>query len=218
MSHNNYLIRESVAGLAASKPESEHMTTPKTDRVEESTDETNGDWPNIGRRPLMKAFGAAVALSAGSGAATATNDDDRAGQPEGFETEVVAPHATFPDDVATAFGVAYEDGAEDSAFLRDASTVVIVRASLAPGGTSGWHGDKGPVIGSVVEGEIDVTFEDQGECVTRTYAAGEALVATGEHADVVENASDSERAVAYLVFLGVPDGEPPSSPVEPPDC
>ena len=220
MSLDSYLTFGPVASLAVGKPEGDDMTTPKKKHAEESTDRTSGDWLGVGRRPLLKAFGAGAALSAGSGVATARNDDDddRAGQPEGFEVEVVAPHATFPDEVAAAFGVAYEDGAEDSAFVHDASTVVMVRASLEPGGTSGWHADQGPVIGSVVEGEIDVTFEDEDECVTRTYAAGEALVATGEHADVVENASDSEQAVAYLIFLGVPEGEPPSSPVEPPDC
>lgn len=194
------------------------MTPPTTERGEESTDRTSGDWPGIGRRPLLKALGAGAALSAGGSVATASDGDVRADQAEGFEAEVVAPHATFPDGVAAAFGVAYRDGAEDAAVVRDASTVVIVRASLAPGGTSGWHADRGPVIGSVIEGEIDVTFEAEGGCVTRTYAAGEALVATGEHADVVENASDSERAVAYLIFLGVPEGESPSSPVEPPNC
>lgn len=198
------------------------MTPPIEERTEESTGATSGDWPGIGRRPLLKALSAGAALSLSSGAATADTgeNEDRVSQPEGFETEVVAPHATFPDDVAAAFGVAYEDGAEDAAFRHDSSTVVIVRARLEPGGTSGWHGDKGPVIGSVVEGEIDVTFEDKdaGECITRTYAAGEALVATGEHDDVVENASDTEPAVAYLIFLGVPAGEPPSNPVEPPNC
>ncbi len=194
--------------------------TPSTEkRVEEPADRTSDDRSGVGRRPLLKALGAGAALSAGSGAATAQDDDDdgdQVDQPEGFEAEVVAPHATFPDDVAAAFGVAHEDGAEESAFVHDASTLVIVRVTLEPGGTSGWHADQGPVLGSVVEGEIDVTFED--ECVPHTYAAGEALVATGRHADVVDNASDTERAVAYLVFLDVPDGEPPSTPVEPPDC
>lgn len=190
--------------------------------AEESTDQKGDTWPGVGRRPLLKALSAGAALSAVSGVATAHDDEDddddgdQANQAEGFDTEVVAPHATFPDDVGAAFGVAYENGTEHSAFVRDASTVVIVRATLEPGGTSGWHLDKGPVIGSVVEGEISVTFED--ECVSRTYAAGEALVATGEHTDVVENPSDSEQAMAYLIFLSIPDGEPPSNPVEPPDC
>lgn len=180
----------------------------------------------VSRRSLLKAGAAGAGALAMSGAATASGDETSRDEndvqdtkgPEGFETEVVAPHASFPDNVAAAFGVTYEDEAEDSAFLQDASTVVIVKATLEPGGSSGWHGDKGPVIGSVVDGEIDVTFEAEDGCVTHTYAAGEALVATGEHADVVENASDTEPAMAYLIFLGVPAGEPPSNPVDPPDC
>ena len=179
----------------------------------------------VSRRTLLKAGTVGAGALTMSGVATADDDertqddDDQNTQgPEGFETAVVAPHATFTDDVAAAFGVTYEEGTDDSAFLHDASTAVIVKASLEPGGTSGWHGDKGPVIGSVVEGEIDVTFDTEDGCVTRTYAAGEALVATGEHPDVVENASDTEPAAAYLVFLGVPAGEPPSRPVEAPNC
>ncbi|MFC4551197.1 MULTISPECIES: cupin domain-containing protein [Halorussus] len=195
----------------------------------EQADRTTDDRLGIGRRPLLKALGAGAALSVGSNTAIAddTEDDgervDRAkrfetevNQAEGFETEVVAPHATFPDDVAAAYGVAYRDGAAELAFVPDASTVVLVRARLEPGGTSGWHVDRGPAIAVVVEGEIDVTFGDR--CVTRTYTAGEAVVATGKHADIVENASDTQPAMAYIIFLGVPAGEPPSNPVEPPDC
>lgn len=183
---------------------------------------------------MLKALSAGAALSVGSGVVSATDDehtdnrgkddgneddrddDDQVDQPEGFKTEVVAPHTTFPDEVGAALGVDYEDGLEDSAFLHDASTVLIVRGTIEPGGTSGWHVDRGPVIGVIVEGEVTVTFEN--DCVPRTYAAGEAFVATGRHADLIENESDTERVVAYVIFLGVPDGEPPSRPVEPPDC
>lgn len=194
------------------------MTPPMEERTEEPADRTSGDWPGVGRRPLLKALSAGAALSTVGGVATADDDqdDDAERQSEGFETEVVASHATFPDDVAVAYGVTYEDGAEESVFLHDASTVVIVRARFEPGGTSGWHSDRGPALVTVVEGEVDVTFEEG--CVTRTYAAGEAVTVTGKHADLLENASDTEPATIYVIFLGVPDGEPPSSPVEPPDC
>lgn len=198
------------------------MTT--LDKSEKYPDRTSGDWSGIGRRPLLKALSAGAALSVASGVATADDDEDddsekdegQVDQPEGAEVEVVAPHATFSDDVAAAIGVAYEDGPEDSAFLHDASTVIIARATLEPGGTSGWHTDKGPAIAVIVEGEVDVTLED--DCVSRTYGAGEAFVATGRRADLIENASDTEQAVAYVVFLGVPDGEQPTDHVEPPDC
>lgn len=199
--------------------------------VEESADRTSDDWPGIGRRPLLKALSAGTVLSVGSGIATADDTTDtkdqidqaesfktEANQAEGFKAEVVAPHATFPDNVAAAYGVAYQDGAMESALVPDASTVIVVRARLEPGGTSGWHIEQGPAIVSVVEGEADVTFNEEDGCVTRTYAAGEAFVATGRHADLVENASDTEPAMAYIIVLGVPAGEPPSTPVKPPDC
>lgn len=195
------------------------MTTSKEEESEEKADRTNDDWPGVGRRPMLKALSAGAALTVGSGVATAGdgqdgNDDDD--QQEGFEAEVVAPHATFAGDVAAAIGVSYEDGARESVFLRDASTLVVVRVSREPGGASGWHTDNGPVLANVVEGEVDVTYGD--ECITRTYSAGEAAVITGKSADKVANASDTEPAMAYVIFLGVPDGEPPSSPAEPPDC
>lgn len=197
------------------------MTILRTDRAKESADRTSDGWSDVGRRPLLKALGAGAALSAGSGVAMASDeetDDDHGNQLEGFEAELIAPHATFSDEVAAAFGVRYEDGAEDSAFLHDASSVIIVRARLEPGGTSGWHIEQGPALVIVVEGEADITFDEEDECVTRTYGAGEAFVATGRHADLVENASETEPAMAYLIVLGVPDGEPPLTPVEPPDC
>lgn len=205
--------------MAAAPPEVKYyMTTSMQGGAEQSADRTSGDWLGVGRRPLLKALGAGAALSAVSGVTTADDDgdDDDDEQPEGFEVEVLAPHATFSDDVGAALGVVSEDGDEDSIFLHDASTVVIARVSLEPGGSSGWHRDQGPVIASVVEGEVAVTHADG--CVTRTYAAGEAAVVTGKSADEVANASDTEPAMAYVIFLGVPDGEPPSVPVEPPDC
>lgn len=200
------------------------MTKSIEERAEEILDHTSGDWPGMGRRPLLKALSAGAALSAGSGVAMAGDDDDDDGedddndQAEGFTVEVVAPHATFTDDVAAAFGIDYDDGPEDSAFLHDASTVVIAKVTIEPGGSSGWHIDHGPAIAVLVEGEVDVTFEDDNGCFTQTYEAGEAVMATGDRADLIENASDSEQAMGYVVFLGVSDGEPPSSSVEEPDC
>jgi quercetin dioxygenase-like cupin family protein len=204
------------------------MAKPKQEQTEQPADFTSRDWPGVGRRPLLKALGAGAALSVGSGIASADDekhdgdedqtDDEDAGEPKGFETEVVAPHATFADDVAAAVGVTYEDNVEGSAFLHYASTVVIVRASLEPGGSSDWHIDKGQAIAVVLDGTITVTFKVEDGCVSNTYAAGEAVLATGKHADVVENASDTEPAMAYIIFLGVPEGELPSESVEPADC
>lgn len=211
--------------LESCKTGGRNMTTPTEGKTEESTDRTSGERTGFGRRPMLKALGAGAALSVGSGAATAHGggddedddvDQDQVDQPEGFSAEVIVPHATFSDKVAAAFAVDFEEGGDEFGFVLDASTILAAKVTWEPEGTSGWHTHPGPVIVSVVEGEIEVVFAQ--ECVTHTYAAGEAFVDTGGHAEIATNTSDTEQAVAYALFLGVPDGESPTTWVEPQDC
>ncbi|QIO21262.1 cupin domain-containing protein [Haloarcula sp. JP-L23] len=168
----------------------------------------------------------ALALSSASGVAAAQADDGQTDdgqtgdgqvdQPEGLSVEVLAPHATFTDDVGMALGVTFEQGGDEAAFVRDASTIVLARVTLEPGGTTGWHTHPGPVVVNLAEGEIEVVFSHT--CTTHTYAAGEAFVDPGGHEEVARNPSDTQRAVAYALFLAVPDGESPTTHVEPQDC
>lgn len=204
-------------------------TDERADR-EERTESLDRRLPKFLRRTILKAGTVAVGASALTGSATAhesvSEDDDRDGdggdengavdQPEGFSTEVVAEHADFPDQVAAAFSVTFEDDGSELGLVGDASNLVIVKATLEPGGTTGWHTHPGPVVVSVVEGEVDIVFSD--DCVTHTYAAGEAFIDTGNHDENATNPSDDEEAVLYAVFFGVPDGEPPLVSVEPADC
>lgn len=187
------------------------MPPPDEETTEESSDRPK-DRPSFLRRPLLKALSAGAALSVGSGAATASDDE-----PE-FKTEVIAGPATFPDDVRVALNADYEDGSVDTRFVRDASDTLIIKGTLDPGATSGWHVDRGPVLVNVVEGKVELTIEDKPECFTHTYKAGEAIAVTGNHADLVENPSSSKEAVAYATFFDIPEGEPPVKPIEPPDC
>lgn len=179
----------------------------------------------VPRRAALKA--GAVTLSvlgvASPAAATRQDDDettptesDEVDEPEGFDVEVLAPYATFPDDVAMEFEVDYADDGEETTTLDDASTMVVVEATVEPGGTTGWHTHPGVVIVSVVAGELDVVFGD--DCVTHNYAAGEAFVDTGNHVEVARNPSESDEAEVYATFLGVPEGEDLTTWVEPADC
>ncbi|WP_135303538.1 cupin domain-containing protein [Haloarcula amylovorans] len=163
----------------------------------------------------------ALALSSTSGVAAAQaadgqTEDGQVDQPEGATIDVLAPHATFTDDVGMALGVTFEQDGDEAAFLRDASTILLARVTLEPGGTTGWHTHPGPVVVTLVEGELDVVFSHT--CTTHTYTAGDAFVDPGGHEEVARNPSDTQQAVAYALFLGVPDGEPPTTHVEPQDC
>jgi len=181
------------------------------------------------RRTTLKAGAVAAGALATVGAATGKeheDDEDSEGQtedggqvdePAGFEATVLAPHATFPDNVAVEFTV--EDsayGEEEVAMLEDASTVIFAEITLEPGGTSGWHTHPGPVLVNVREGELEITSDER--CEPTSYAAGEAFVDPGTHNEEAANPSDEEETVALAAFMGVPDGEEPTEWVEPADC
>lgn len=171
--------------------------------------------------------GAAVLSAAGGGVATAQTEDEddssadeqaetQVDEPEDFNAEVLAPHATFPQDVGAAFGVSFEDGTEDSVFIEEPSTILMLKLTWEPRGSTGWHTHPGPVVVNLVQGEVTIVHEE--DCSEEMYSGGDAFVDTGHHIEVARNPSDSDRAVAYALFFGVPDGEPPTEWVEPRDC
>lgn len=180
------------------------------------------------RRTALKSGTVAMGLLGMTGTATATADEDcdqnegsgeednGVDSPEGFEVEVLAAHATFPDEMAAMFSATVDDTTLDSNLPCDASTLVFARANFEPGGRSGWHQHPGVGLVNVAEGEIEI--QDAHDCSTRTYTAGEAFLDPAEHVHHATNVSDSDRAVVYVAFLGVPDGGPATEFVEPVDC
>jgi quercetin dioxygenase-like cupin family protein len=140
--------------------------------------------------------------------------------PEGFGVEVLSGHATFPDAVAARFQVTYDGGDDsiESSLPVDALSVIIAKVTWQPAGTSGWHTHPGPVIVSIVEGELEVVNER--DAVTRTYTAGEAFIDLGQGSiHIASNPSETDTAVAYATYLGVSDGAPATKWVVPPvDC
>lgn len=146
-------------------------------------------------------------------------DDRDADTPVGFHVDLLAGHATFPDEVAARFRMRYDDG--DGAILsnlpRDASTTVFARVRFDPEGTSGWHTHPGPVIVNIVEGQLEIINER--DCIARTYSAGEAFIDPGQgNVHIATNPSQIDRTVAYATFLGVPDGAPATVMVPPVNC
>lgn len=143
------------------------------------------------------------------------NDDPEVDEPDGFEVEILAPHAPFPDELAAKFCLEFadeHDGDPIRVELDDASTCIFAEVTWTEDGTSGWHRHPGVVLVTMAEGEIEVTWER--DCVPRTYAAGESFFDPGE----VHNADSEDGARAYATFLGIPDGEPATEWVPPVEC
>ncbi len=136
----------------------------------------------------------------------------------GFKAVPFAPPAEFTDGVRAKFKVKYDRGRTIVANVpRDASNVLFAEVSWEPKGSSGWHTHPGPAIVTVAEGAVAVT--NAGDCVTRTYKAGEAFLDPGQgNVHIARNPSDTASAKAYAVFLDVPDGGPATKWVEPVTC
>lgn len=200
------------------------------------TEPTDG----IFRRTVLKATAVATGAFALSGTAAGHDDyddekdndddddyddnDDDLDEPDGFEVEILGAHAPFTDDVAATFTLDFADEDDDDdddggvtigAHLDDASTFIVAEVTWEPGGTSGWHRHPGVAIVNILEGDLEVTWEH--DCVARTYSEGEAFFDPGE-VHIADNVSDDDEARAYVIFLGVPDGEPATEWVEPVDC
>lgn len=172
------------------------------------------------RRTVLKTGAAvgALGLLAPTAGATPSTGTQAVDTPDGFGVEVLSGHATFPDDVGAKFRMKYGNGGTIVSNLpRDASTTVVARVTWDPEGTSGWHTHPGPVIVSIIEGEVEIT--NARDCLPRIYTAGEAFVDPGQgNVHIAVNPSASDSAVAYATFLGVPDGEPATIWVPSVDC
>lgn len=149
-------------------------------------------------------------------AINAKTADGKIDQPDGFEVEVLAPHAPFSDKLAAQFRLKFAETGRETIVnnFRDASTMIIAEVTWEEAGSSsGWHLHPGIALVSMVSGEIEVTWDR--DCVPRSYSAGDGWLDPG---DIHNAKAVSDGAKAYVTFLGIPDGEPATEWVPPAEC
>jgi hypothetical protein len=153
--------------------------------------------------------------------------------PGGFFVEPLARGA-FPDRVDVTFRIKLDratrtgrdrgerervgegEGRTNVVHVRDASDALLARIIFQPGGSVGWHTHPGPVIVTVLAGELSII--NASDCVLREYAAGKAFVDPGQgNVHVGFNATDGETIV-FAQFLDVPAGQPATIPADDPGC
>jgi hypothetical protein len=167
------------------------------------------------RTAILIALGATVAPAA-VGVALAT-------PPSGLTSELLARGA------AGEFRI-HEKSMHLRMDARKATDVALVKATLAPGGSTGWHGHPGPSIVVVKSGTLtmyepahdhktDADDDDDRsrECTVQSFGPGQAFVHPASvHNFVNESPGTAEFYVAYFV----PAGAAPllrDEPV-PPEC
>ncbi|PFG41551.1 quercetin dioxygenase-like cupin family protein [Isoptericola jiangsuensis] len=135
--------------------------------------------------------------------------------PPPVAVEVLSAHADFPDAVGVTIHRRLPGERRDVIRLRDAGNVVVARLTVQPGARFPWHTHPGPVVVSVVGG--DLVYQQATDCVQRRYATSEAFVDPGDKIHTAWNPGD-EPTVLVATFYGVPDGGAVTLPVQdPPD-
>ena len=91
--------------------------------------------------------------------------------------------------------------------------IVSVHATLAPGGTTGWHSHPGPVFVIVKKGPL--TVYNAPKCEPQVYQTGEGFV-EGEnvHAVVNEGGGEGEFIATFIIPVGAARGIDESQPTE----
>lgn len=170
------------------------------------------------RRDVLRASAGASLLGlTGLTASSATAQEETTTETEteddhdGFQVEILGEPATFSDEVSATFELSFADAEGEEPIvidMDDASNVIVAEATWTEGARSGWHQHPGMAIVHMVEGEIEYTMAD--DCVSRTYSAGDAWIDPG----AVHTADSENGARAYVIFLGIPEGEPATESID----
>jgi hypothetical protein len=141
------------------------------------------------------------------------------GVSQGFHVTLLSGLSSFPDDVAATFRIKLDGRATTVAHARDASLVIFLEATFAEGGSNGWHTHPSPGMFAVRSGRVGLI--NANDCVVRIYEAGQAFMDPGQgNVHVAFNALPEGEGESVIVggFLGVPPGEPVSTPAPDPGC
>jgi len=108
--------------------------------------------------------------------------------PTPIATEFLTARAVFTDDVRLKVKIKLDGRKNQVVNVRDPSRTVVARFTVQPGAQFPWHSHRGPVVVTIVSGEL--TYLPAEHCRERTYAAGTSFVDPGQgHVHTAFNAT-----------------------------
>jgi quercetin dioxygenase-like cupin family protein len=96
----------------------------------------------------------------------------------------------------------------------EVKNIVMVKYTLDPGGTFGWHTHGGPVWAVVKSGTLSIYDGDDPTCTPQIYEAGNGFLDPGNRVHLGANET-SEPVVVYVTFM-LPEGGLPRIDAEDP--
>jgi predicted metal-dependent enzyme (double-stranded beta helix superfamily) len=128
--------------------------------------------------------------------------------PTPIVVEPITQRAAFTEQTAMQFRLKIDGQSTDVIKTSDPSNIVTTKITVQPGAQFPWHTHHGPVLVTVLEGEM--TYVLSSDCVGHRHPAGTAFVDQGHD---VHTAYSSSKTVTVLLatFLEVPSGTAPLS-------
>lgn len=86
----------------------------------------------------------------------------------------------------------------------DVTKITMIKQTLSPGGSTGWHQHGGPIWVVVASGNLTLYDGGDPSCTGVAYPQGSAFMDPGTHTHIARN-EGSENVVVYVTFM-LPEG------------
>jgi quercetin dioxygenase-like cupin family protein len=125
--------------------------------------------------------------------------------PPPIATELLTGRAVFTDNVDTKFKIKQPGMGTIVVNDSDPSRTVVGRFTVQPGAQFPWHTHRGPVVVTIVQGEL--TYLPSHDCVERKYAAGTSFIDPGHgHVHTARNATGGVTVFVATFFSSPAEG------------
>jgi quercetin dioxygenase-like cupin family protein len=86
----------------------------------------------------------------------------------------------------------------------DVTKITVLKQTIAPGGSTGWHQHGGPIWVVIASGTLTLYDGDDPTCTGVVYPPGSAFMDPGTHTHIARN-EGNENVVVYVTFM-LPEG------------
>jgi quercetin dioxygenase-like cupin family protein len=124
----------------------------------------------------------------------------KATAPTGLTTEPITS-GSLPEPIRAKFKP------QSGVILTDVTKITMIKQTLTPGGSTGWHQHGGPIWVVIASGTLTLYDGDDPSCTGVVYPPGSAFMDPGTHTHIARN-EGNESVVVYVTFM-LPEGGTP---------
>jgi quercetin dioxygenase-like cupin family protein len=99
--------------------------------------------------------------------------------------------------------------------VRRPAGLMVVKVTVPPGGSFGWHSHPSAVAVAITAGTLTLYDASFPSCGPKRFSRGQGFVERPNHVHLARN-EGTTTVKLYATYLGVPQGAPPNKPASRP--